>query len=711
MAKEPIKKAFRPRARLLSLLGEQLIDNARLAVFELVKNSYDADANSVTVRLKDPDDTSGSITVTDDGSGMTPDILTGVWLEPGADFRSLQKEARARSPRFGRLPLGEKGVGRFASHKLGENIALWTRAAGESELHVRINWSEQIERRYMDETEISIWETDGEHFKPGETGTRIEITDLKTPWTRGEVRRLWRNVTSISSPFATVDDFDVSLKAPDRKQWLDGLLDVADILQSAIWRYEFRFHGDGFDWEYEFRPPSGMKVKGASAKGKGEPLALSRRLAEEFFYGQRPLPRTVPPEFTQGVGPVSGTFFVFDQDKIIAPFVREARQVNDFLEENGGIRVYRDDIRVYSYGEPGDDWLGLDLRRVNEPTKAISNNNIVGLVSLDMEKSTELHEKTSRDGFDRNDAFHRLRAIVLSALGQLEARRTVDKARMRRVVGNVAKESRISPDHALAQLRQEVERRRLGPEIGKLVDKVGTRVREMQETFLRPGASQMHVATLFHEVDHGVRALYSAIRKGEPIDRLEQRSHALIELLDSFSTFFRKSPEALLKMSDVVRLVCQLNADRFERHRIILSTPILTGEAPDFTIRAPRNIVMGAITNMIDNSIYWLDQKWPGDSPKKRRAIIVTTSRDFAEGPALLVADNGPGYQLAPEDVMQPFITLKADGMGIGMYYTRLVMEACGGHIAFPSRDDVDLPRSYDGARTALVFGRGEWAS
>lgn len=65
------KKAFRPRARLLALLGEQLIDNARLAVFEMVKNSYDADANQVAIRLVDPDKIGGSISVHDDGSGMT----------------------------------------------------------------------------------------------------------------------------------------------------------------------------------------------------------------------------------------------------------------------------------------------------------------------------------------------------------------------------------------------------------------------------------------------------------------------------------------------------------------------------------------------------------------------------------------------------------------------------------------------------------------
>ena len=73
------------------------------------------------------------------------------------------------------------------------------------------------------------------------------------------------------------------------------------------------------------------------------------------------------------------------------------------------------------------------------------------------------------------------------------------------------------------------------------------------------------------------------------------------------------------------------------------------------------------------------------------------------------MADNGPGYRLAPEDVLQPFVTLKPEGMGIGMYYCRMVMETLGGYVAFPSQKDVDLERKYDGAVTAFVFPSGEW--
>ena len=219
----------------------------------------------------------------------------------------------------------------------------------------------------------------------------------------------------------------------------------------------------------------------------------------------------------------------------------------------------------------------------------------------------------------------------------------------------------------------------------------------------------MHVATLFHEIENGIRELNNAIRKGEPAGQLEERSNALIELIDSFSNIFKKTPEAIIHVSELVELVLKINGDRFKRHNVLVSFPLISGDATDFQIQAPKNIVMGAISNVIDNSIYWLDQKWSDNASKKRRAIQISTSDYFTQGPALIIADNGPGYNLSFEDILQPFVTMKPDGMGIGMYYSRLVMEAMGGFVAFPEPSDVGLKKPYNGAVTAFVFPKGTW--
>src|SRR2546430_2253418 len=112
------RRVFRPRARLMLLLGNELIREPGIAVFELVKNAYDADASRCRIRLENVGDADSEarIIVGDNGSGMDLKTILRVWLQPGTDNRKKQKEAGWRTPRFKRHPLGEKGVGRFAVH-------------------------------------------------------------------------------------------------------------------------------------------------------------------------------------------------------------------------------------------------------------------------------------------------------------------------------------------------------------------------------------------------------------------------------------------------------------------------------------------------------------------------------------------------------------------------------------------------------------------
>ena len=457
-----------------------------------------------------------------------------------------------------------------------------------------------------------------------------------------------------------------------------------------------------------------MNIEGTTNSETSSRLPFPKTLARAYYRDRentrdQKTPVHVPSRFCKGIGPVTGSLSVFDRDREILPLLIRPSQVVGYLDEHGGLRVYRGDIRVYSYGEPGNDWLGLDLRRVNQPTRAISNNNIIGLITLDDSKSFELREKTSRDGFDDNLPFQRLRLIVLSAISHLESQRTVDKNRMRRVLEGKSKTSRVSPSEAIAELKSYVTRHKLGDRILRIVDKIEKRVHDMQDTLLRPGATQMHVATIFHEVETGIRALHVAIHRGEALGVLEQRSTALVELLDSFANFFRKTPAETIRMSELVELILQINNDRFRRHKVSVRCGWKGRNRADFSVHVPKNIVMGAISNVIDNSIYWLDQRWSDSSDRRRRSITLMFSSSFNEGPALIMADNGPGYKLAPEDILQPFVTLKPEGMGIGMYYSRLVMETLGGYVAFPSRRDVGLEGKYDGAVTAFVFTGGEW--
>src|SRR5690606_18777716 len=98
--------------------------------------------------------------------------------------------------------------------------------------------------------------------------------------------------------------------------------------------------------------------------------------------------------------------YIFDQDSFVLKLgVSDKVGFKKYLKANGGVKVFRDKLRVYDYGEPETDWLGLDLRRVNQPAKRISNNILLSSISINRKDSSDLIEKTNREGFIENEAY------------------------------------------------------------------------------------------------------------------------------------------------------------------------------------------------------------------------------------------------------------------------------------------------------------------
>jgi hypothetical protein len=131
-------RRFRPRARIMRTLGDELISSEVVALIELVKNAYDADATRVLLRFRDRlEPGQGGIDVIDDGHGMTVETVEGAWLEPATPYRRRSP----RSEEFGRPVLGEKGIGRFAVSRLADDLELVTRRPGAPvETHALFDW-------------------------------------------------------------------------------------------------------------------------------------------------------------------------------------------------------------------------------------------------------------------------------------------------------------------------------------------------------------------------------------------------------------------------------------------------------------------------------------------------------------------------------------------------------------------------------------------
>ena len=690
---------------MLQLLGNELIASDRLAVFELVKNAYDADASYVTVRMDLDRPIGPMITIRDDGTGMTLDEILSVWLVPGDDHRKQQRASRIRTPKHHRLPLGEKGLGRFAVHKLGNHITVVTRAKNCDECVVEIDWDQLIQHPFLDEAPVTVKVRQPELFLESSTGTQIQVRQLRTlPWTRGEIRRLHNQITSICSPFEEVGGFDAALEVPRHEDWIGDLPDISMILDRAPWKFSFRIDAGKFDWTYEFRRVPGFNLEGRIQREIEDSLQLPDRPGGVSVGRGKVI---ADESTTSEIGPVRGDFYVYDRDREVIRQMSDTRMLTSYLDDTGGVRIYRDGIRVYNYGEPGDDWLALDLRRVNSPTRRISRNIILGAVHLSLEESTGLIEKTNREGFVENDAFRRLHDVVVGALSVLESERHVDKERVRSL-GSMSEDSPgTGVEKHIAELRAALRKEGALDKLERYVARLEREYLGMQKALLAAGMSGLNLAVIFHEVDRGVRILHRVIVEGVDPEGAARQAQELVRLLEGFSSLLKLGGKRPRSARELLTYIRRINSLRFSHHHVDFMCPLLESDGPGFQSSFEFSLVLAALNNLIDNSLHWLKVRWPTVPPEgapRTRRMYVGTSYDLAPGPAIVVADNGPGFHDRPELMVRPFFTRKPEGMGLGLYYASLAMDLNGGQLVFPQIGEVEVPEGFDGAVVAMVF-------
>ena len=696
------KNTFEPRARLMLLLGDQLIRDAGVAVFELVKNAYDADATKCEVILKNIDTDHGMIVVEDDGEGMSLRTVRTVWLRPGTRNRMSQREKKdeekRRSKKFKRLPLGEKGVGRFAVHKLGQQVTLVTRRAGFREVVVEIDWNDFDSNKPLSQIPIKVKSRVAEVFKGDKSGTRIVVRELRDrPWTRRRVRSLHRSVTSICSPVETNESFGVEMKISPDIGWLDGLLTSDEVLDQALFKFDGTIDDDCLTYDYSFVPTSRMKlVSKRSIKKKVVlfPKPTRKKSEKEDAEEDKKIDLT---EFE--IGPIHFEFYVFDRDKQTTALIPSwSRTLKNFLDQNGGVRVYRDGVRIYDFGEPGNDWLELGSRRINQPSKKIGNNQIIGIVQVNLDQSKDLVEKTNREGFVENDASEMFRRAIQFAIKQAELERNQDKKEIRDAYSHPKNKEPVLGE--LNILRDEVKSLPIvaarKKEISALIDRIDAQYREVLDRWLTAAGAGLNLSLVLHETEKEIKWLYDDIKQHKSVDRIASRAKDLSELVDGVAWLTRQSGKSVVSASEMINQLSFVWKFRFERHEVKLVNGITLGD-PDFKIRCNRRLILTALMNAIDNAIFWV-------SSQAKREIYLGTSFEYDGKPAIVVADNGPGFQDPSEYLTEAFVTRKLGGMGLGLHLAKEVMEKQKGQLVFPKSGDVTLPKQFTGATLLFEF-------
>jgi signal transduction histidine kinase len=674
---------------MLLLLGDQLIRDAGLAVFELVKNAYDADATKCTITLNDVDDSdTATVTIEDNGCGMTYDTVMHVWLEPGTDYRAKARAGNIRSPKFERLPLGEKGVGRFAVHKLGREIELITRSKLKDEVVVRIDWLEFASAKYLADVPVEVIKRKPLHFKGNRHGTRIVVKKLWSPWTRRRVRELHRAITSISSPFEAPDQFTAKMGMAPDLGWLSGLLNAETVLSQALYQASGRIGRGTVRFDYHFTPLPRMRSSIAGRERSG----FNARLMEP---GTRRA-RTMDLKGLK-IGPIKFDFSIFDlEPAVLALGAVDKKGLKEYLNANGGVRVYRDGIRIFDLGEPGNDWLDLEGRRVNRPTVKIGNNQIIGAVHLNAAKSQGLIEKTNREGFIENEAYRRFHEAVIFALKQVEVEREKDKRRLRQLYSRKALKEPVVEE--LGKLREQIESHGLTEELGGYIDRVEKQFLDVRERLLTAAGPGLTLTVVIHEVEKIIAELSRALKANAPRQKVVALAKHLSEIVDGLSFLVRKSGNSREKAGAMIAQALFNTEYRLRAHRIKVVNGLEDGNR-DFAVKCMRRLVISTLMNLIDNSIYWLENRGAAN-----KQLYVGTSFEVDDLPSIVVADNGSGFKDPPEYLKEPFFTRKPDGMGLGLHIADEIARLHEGKLVFPEPGELDLPSQFTGAIIAFQF-------
>lgn len=434
MSSSPDDVSFTIDSRLLEELGENLVTRNHVAVSELIKNAYDADATEVVIEFEDArsdGSIESEIRIRDDGTGMS-------LAEVRDDFMRIattDKRENPKSEKYGRERAGSKGIGRFACRRLANVLDLTTTAYIEADdeyerTSLTIPWQKYESNQEIDEVTFSPsverFSADG----TAQTGTTIGLRDLQDKWNQQDFNTLRRNVSTLAvvqptnrgPKYEPDPGFEIRFDAPEFE---DGEGALSEQVHDASW---------------------GCLEGNLSENGEVS-LSLDAKLIGNRKY-----------TFKHPVDSLAGTEFKISyipldtKDHYRDPQTLSLGRAKEIAENQSGVRVYKGGFRVFSYGGPDDDWLGIDERRStnrdrkpddrfeelsdtlefhtefeNTLLSLPNNRNLIGRVMIS--SSAELKMASNREDFLDNDLIKQLKEIVVLSIEWMTLQYSHYKAR------------------------------------------------------------------------------------------------------------------------------------------------------------------------------------------------------------------------------------------------------------------------------------------
>ena len=365
---------FRVSSGLKNIIGRELINDKYIAIFELVKNSYDAGANYAKIRFDNLGTPEATITISDDGKGMDKADIIEKWLFVAYS----EKRNPSYRDNIKRSVAGAKGVGRFSCDRLGEHVRLSSKTTAEKIVHrISISWSD-FEKNSLDNfTDIDVqYEY---HEQDDRTcGTSIVITSLREAWTRADLLALKKALTQLVNPSATssYDPFEISLDVPaelgeDAKQKEDrdkvnGTIvnNIFEVINQKTTKISVYISKDG-------------KTITTTLNDRGSFIFETKEKSE------------------YSLSDIRCTLYFLNR----AAKINFTRKMGVEAVKYGSIFVYKNGFRVFPFGEPGRDFFDIDQRKQQGYKRFLGTRELIGQLEINGDKNNLIETSSRNNGF------------------------------------------------------------------------------------------------------------------------------------------------------------------------------------------------------------------------------------------------------------------------------------------------------------------------
>ena len=462
---------FSASTNVKNLFGRGLVTDQIAAVFELVKNSYDADAEEVHIVFDNLNTEKASILITDNGCGMDLDDIKNKWMIIGTD----SKKNIGYSPKYHRPLNGDKGIGRFSVDRLGSYLRMVAQKEESNTRYIAdFDWS-LFDDKNSDISDVAIPYFIEKSDRINK-GVSLRITGLRDVWDEGKLKDLYRSLRHFKSPFSQEDNFKIFITASEygynkREVVVEKLEGVSSLWLNAVIKREkpesirITVNKDGLEYE---------------------------ELCENKF----------------GFGEVKVQIFFFNQGDKIRFANRYGLRVRDY----GNIRLYRDNFRIHPYGESTNDWLDIDRRQTQGMMRFFGTRDLIGFVQISKENNPSLIPLTNRQGLEENDAYKQLKHFVVDVC--IKTLESYYFNKIKKGTNETIKKTKVEISGAVEALDQlALAIKRQNPDVAKQIKYHTSTIRKQQKSQIQYVQDQQEIVKVYSRIAQKETFLHKLIHQ------------------------------------------------------------------------------------------------------------------------------------------------------------------------------------------------------